>query len=396
MSSSPSQAVASYDPRFAPAAPARESQHSADRKQAHDHPGLARCLRAVRERTGKGFLAQVREIASLAFGPGRLTVDEYYAFQLYDDRFSAEDKRRFVSDSQFHAITEKTCHPAWRAITSDKIVSDALLESFGIQVPTLVAVFAPGFREAGVPVLRTGGELASFLRRTRCYPLFAKQVNGVQSWGAWYLRSYDPLTDTLRLLDGRDVPVSEIAGEIASIENGEYLIQKAIVPHPAVARVTGTEGISTVRVVTILEENGPVILGAVWKIAAGGNPADNFWRRGNMLAALDGAGKVTRVIRGTGPDMEELATHPDTGAGLVGFELPHWELCRAMALRSASFFPKLGFSSFDIALGDLGPVMVEINSGSAFNLFQLAYGQGFMTDRFQRFYRTWEHAKQPP
>jgi hypothetical protein len=33
--------------------------------------------------------------------------------------------------------------------------------------------------------------------------------------------------------------------------------------------------------------SGPVIHRAVAKIATGNNPADNFWRQGNMLGAIE-------------------------------------------------------------------------------------------------------------
>lgn len=374
------------------------TRHERDRRTASAaHVDMASCLRLVQERTGKGFFKQVREMASLSFGPGKLTPDDYYSYRLYDDElFTTEEKRRFISDKRFHFVTERTCHPNWRAVTSDKIVSDTLLRSFGMPVPELVAVFVPGFRECGVPALRTAVDLAAFLRQPDLYPLFAKQINGVQSWGVWSLREFDPATDTIRLIGDETIAVEELAREISQVRNGEYMFQRTLETAPEIRAVTGP-GLSTLRIVLILGDHGPEIIQWVWKVTSGTNPADNFWRSGNMLATLDfESGRVGRVIRGYGPFMEEVEHHPDTGQLLPGFVLPEWDRCKEMALHCACFCPKLGFQSYDLAITPDGPVVVEMNSGSAFSLFQLAYGKGFLTDRFQEFYRNWKHQDQPP
>jgi hypothetical protein len=58
---------------------------------------------------------------------------------------------------------------------------------------------------------------------------------------------------------------------------------------------------------------GPVIHRAAAKIATGINAADNYWRPGNRLGAIDIAtGKITRVVCGTGLTLEEDGLHPDT------------------------------------------------------------------------------------
>ena len=50
-------------------------------------------------RTGKGLLAQLREVFVLRFGPGKLSPEDYYLYQLFDDtQFSREQKRAFISE----------------------------------------------------------------------------------------------------------------------------------------------------------------------------------------------------------------------------------------------------------------------------------------------------------
>jgi len=375
-----------------------QHRYQLDRKAAGAKSDLVKSIQAATEQTGKSPVSQAIEIASLTFGRGKISATEYFDFRLYDDEnLTQEEKRRFVGDSQFGKIADRTCHPLWRAVTMDKIVSDQLLRAFDIPVPELVAAYAPGHRECGVPTLRDERALAQFLRSTQAYPLFAKPVNGVQSWGVWSLTDYDADADVVGLLGGESISPDALAGEIDSVKQNEYLFQRTLETHPEVRGVTGL-GLSTIRQALIWGNNGPESLGkAVWKISSGANPADNFWREGNMLAALDiDGGTVIRVIRGIGPDMEKVEAHPDTGAPLVGFKVPYWQEAQALAKKCAGLFPKLGFTSTDIAITSEGPVVVEVNSGSAFSLFQLAYGRGFLTDQFVTFLETWKHQEQPP
>ena len=136
----------------------------------------------------------------------------------------------------------------------------------------------------------------------------------------------------------------------------------------------------------IQNSDGPQILHAIWKVPAGENRADNFWRSGNLLAYLDAAdGRIHRVVRGVGPEQELLSDHPDSGRLMVGEHLPDWRLATELCLQASSFLPELRWQAWDVALCDRGPVLLEMNIGGDFNLPQVASGQGMMSDRFRAF-----------
>jgi hypothetical protein len=60
--------------------------------------------------------------------------------------------------------------------------------------------------------------------------------------------------------------------------------------------------------------DGPRAVRAVGKLPAPSNIADNFWRPGNLVAAIDvETGVIERAVRGTGGEMEINAEHPRTG-----------------------------------------------------------------------------------
>ena len=76
------------------------------------------------------------------------------------------------------------------------------------------------------------------------------------------------------------------------------------------------------------------------KIATGNNPADNFWRHGNMLGAIElETGIITRVLRGTGVEMSLNETHPDTKRPIVGTLMPQWDALARLVISAAENLP---------------------------------------------------------
>src|SRR4029079_10808107 len=98
----------------------------------------------------------------------------------------------------------------------------------------------------------------------------------------------------------RKIPVDDLPAAVAEHYKGGYIFQRRIAPHAGVRAIVGNR-LATVRAITILTEQGPQLLPALWQIPAGDNVADNYWRSGNLLATLDlEAGRIIRVVRGTG------------------------------------------------------------------------------------------------
>jgi hypothetical protein len=361
-------------------------QATIDMALSKQGPDIPRCMRYAKQAKGKSYIAQVAEIFTLSRGPGKLTPQDYYYYRLYDDaQFDSAAKRRFLSERVHFGIIKRCCDVRWWAMADDKLAANSILQAHGAPIPELQAAYDPGFRRIPGRAVRTGGDLAEFLRHQARYPLFAKQVDGVASFGAWSLEGHDANGDELVLAGGARISLDDFVAQVTDAGSDGYVFETRLSPHPDIRTICG-ERVSTVRMVLILPKDGPEILHAVWKISVGANIADNFWRSGNMLAAVDQAsGRVARVIQGTGPDLVEVDVHPDTGKLLRGAVLPDWDRLRRLCLECAAIFPKLRYQSWDIALCPEGPVIVEVNTGSAFLLPQLATGMGFLDDRFQAF-----------
>ncbi len=160
------------------------------------------------------------------------------------------------------------------------------------------------------------------------------------------------------------------------------LIQRRLAPHPSLARLFGPR-LWSVRVLVLLGPDGPLIHRAVVKIATGRNPADNFWRAGNLIGAIElGTGHIVRIVQGVGAQMSVNGVHPDAGQPIVGTPLPCWQDLTALVTEAARLLPGVRTQSWDIALTERGPVPLEVNFGGDLNLAQLAQGAGVLDDGY--------------
>lgn len=344
---------------------------------------LGRCMSMARDASGKSFGAQVWDIYRLGRAAGKLTAQDYYYYRLYDDaRFAWNEKVRFLSEGVHQSVIRACCDQHYWAVADDKFIADSFLAANGFPVPQTQAVYDRSGRSFGrTRHLDSEEGLTRFLAAEAAYPLFAKPIGGIGSFGALRIRGF---------LDGRIVMDGDASMSVADVTaqfggNG-YLFQSLLRPHPALA--DATEAVSTVRAILIVTGDGPRLLHTIWKIPARGNIADNFWRAGNMLAAVEpDTGIVRRAVRGVGPQQEELTRVPGGDAPLAGRAMPDWPRLIETCMEGARLYHATRYQSWDVALTDRGPVVVEVNTGSAFNLAQLAWGRGFLTDEFAEFLR---------
>jgi hypothetical protein len=356
---------------------------------------LRSALAHARRETGKPAFVQLAEIARLAFTGTRIAPADYYRYRLYDDALHDwPSKRRFVGDRRRADVNRRVINAWWFALAEDKLASAALLERHGIPTPVLRAVFHPSRWHAGAIHLESPEALAAWLRGAAALPLFAKPIWGLQGRGAAWLERYDASLDEVVLRGGERVgPEALVAGfgralaplpAVTAATRG-YLFQDVVRQHPEVVRRCG-ESVSCLRLIVGVEACRPTLLASAWKIAAPHNVADSFRRRGNLLAALDGEkGTLTRVVMRSGLEERELADNPYTGERLLGWSLPHFAAARELVLRGARLLPEVRLQGWDVAIGPEGPVVVEVNPGSAFSLVQLATGQGFWSEEFRAF-----------
>jgi hypothetical protein len=352
-------------------------------------PGLdlASTLRVITTKYGKTYQRLLLDLAKASFGPGKLSYDEFIGLRLFDDAWLAgADSSAFVGlDAERRIWMAANNNSEWWGLMRNKLAVTTLLGGYGFPVIPTQALYSDALCMRGVPVMREPEALAGFLRSSRDYPLFGKPMDSQRSLGSIGLEAYDRVTDSLVTGPGRNIRVDEFAAAVAEHYKAGYIFQRRIAPHARVRAIAG-DRLATVRAITILTDRGPQLLRALWKIPAGENVADNFWRSGNLLATLDlETARVVRVVRGTGLGLEEVTHHPDTGAALIGAEVPNWREIVALALDAASTLAEVPLIGWDMAAVESGALIVEPNFTPDFFMTQLADRRGMLDARFNAF-----------
>jgi hypothetical protein len=342
--------------------------------------GLSENLRAAlaARKRATGIAA---DVLALRTGPGKLTPQEYFYYRLWEAHQEGADKRRFVGKIAQHPMHVAAGTREWFAASADKILFQSIMDGAGLRTPELIAATQAGRYLPNAPVITDPATLADKLRDTALYPLFAKQVAGKYSLSVLSADGFDSDTDEVLLLDGQRRKVADVATSLA--EGSGFLIQRRLSPAPDLAARFGPR-LWSARLLVLVTPNGPVIHRAVAKIATGSNPADNFWRPGNRLGAIDlASGRITRVVHGAGADLVVDAPHPDTGAPIVGTTISGWQALTDVVRTASQVFAGIRTQSWDIALTADGPVFLELNYGGDLNLHQLAHGAGVLDETYR-------------
>lgn len=353
---------------------------------AHGGPqmSMAECMQRAAQQTGAPPMQLTREYSRLAFGPGKVSFEDYVKYRLFDDAWlNGADKADFIGARRNRdLVIEINYRHDWHGLLTNKLVSTSYLAAYGLPTIAPLAIYAPGMTIASGILLRSRAELRAFLLDESHYPIFGKPVESFQSLGALALLGCDAASGELIAVGEKRLKVDETLDDIEKHYGAGYLFQKMVKPHRDLIPKIG-ERLATVRILTIATPEGPRAFRAGWKIPAAGNVADNFWRPGNMLAGLDfETGRIERVTIGAGFEMKDVTRHPDTGAELIGLGVPDWEKMKATAVEGAKVLRHFGIIGWDMAATDDGPVIVEANETPDFGLVQIADRRGIICREF--------------
>lgn len=360
--------------------------HAIDVAKPAAKADLAGMLRGMTDASGRKPGRIFADFLRLNVGPGKLNFDEYVGLNLYDAaRYAGVDRRAFVGYRAMPVIWDRANFRLdLRGMVQNKIAMAAFLSAHGLPTIPVAALYTDTGRE-GPASLHSKDTLAHFLKDPANYPLFGKPVDGSQSLGAASFDRYDASGDALVGPDGSHTAVSAFVDEIAASYGRGYLFQPRMAPHPDTRAICG-DRLATVRVVTLRGTGGARIFRVCEKIPGGDNVADNFWRTGNLLVQLDpGTGQRLRAVSGKGLTLAEHTIHPDSGAAIIGTQVPNWQAVRALALDGAEILSDLPLIGWDIAPVEGGAVVVEVNCTPDLMLPQFADGKGVYDAEMQGF-----------
>jgi hypothetical protein len=211
--------------------------------------------------------------------------------------------------------------------------------------------------------------------------LFVKPVHGRGGRGA---ERWDYAGKGLyRLGSGELHAAEQLLDRLRSRSRSQaYLVQERARNHPAMRDLTNG-ALNTVRMISCLDEREqPELIGAVLRMAVGGNVTVDNVHAGAIAASVDLAeGRLWRATyMGVDAARGWVDHHPDTGAQITDRILPMWDDVCDLVRRAHSAFHDWVVIGWDVAITADGPRLVEGNSGPDIDLIQrplrTAFGDG--------------------
>jgi Sugar-transfer associated ATP-grasp len=319
-----------------------------------------------------------------------LGVRAYFQYRLFDPKLTHHEKLQYLPDSRM--ATERLwallAPPEYRLPFANKLVFNRVFGGAGLPVARIFGAFDPrlGWSCDGGS-LRTAVELRQLLRARGQDGFVFKPMWG--SEGCQVLVFTGPVAgepDCYTTLSGDDYEADELVAfaddtaalhRVALGDPRTYLIEERVRPHPTLAELVGPT-LCCVRVVTVVGVSGrPSIVGAVYKMQPKPLGVDHltYGALGCWVDLNTGALSPGR----TRHDFAYSSVIPGTARPFVGFQLPHWEMIKELALRAAMVFPWARAIGWDVAISDRGPVLIEGNAHWSTSLLQIPAPGGLMT-----------------
>lgn len=188
--------------------------------------------------------------------------------------------------------------------------------------------------------------------------------------------------------DGAPAEADSVLREARAMHEAGGVLQRACLAHPDL-RDLSPGALPTLRVMTAIDEAGRVeVCDRVIRLSAGGPRAVDNFNAGNLVAGLDGEGRITRAFRRERGRAVEVRDHPTTGAALAGRRPPDLDPALALAARAHEAF-RAGFSviGWDVGLTAEGPVLIEGNWSPGSDILALVSGRALGDTRLGALYR---------
>jgi len=345
---------------------------------------------AVAKQFGRSRMSQFGDQLRLSTTSGLLP-PWYYIFELY----RAGDIKR----ASAYLTRGETKHGAYTLLAKARGSSSPLGDKEAF------ARFCAERQVNSLPVLLSvhDGEQRWATRAAQALPerdLFAKPVHGRGGRGAerWDHAGNGTYTNC----ENGAATAAELIEHLRRLSQWQpYLVQERARNHPAMRDLTNG-ALNTIRMISCLDEHEqPELIGAVLRMAIGGNITVDNVHAGAIAARVNlTEGRLDQATyMGIDATRPWIDRHPDTGAQITDRTLPMWDEVSDLVRRAHSAFHDWVVIGWDVAITAEGPCLVEGNSGPDIDLIQRPLRTAFGNSRLgellafhlARSERIWRH-----
>jgi hypothetical protein len=297
----------------------------------------------------------------------RYVPDEAYIHGLLDPRRPMSEFSKYCSASTFERAKRRINPLEWYPFANNKGLFAKHCLAAGIPTPKLLALLfksSTGWSPEG-RVLDSAESWIRFLEQDGLPDMIMKPTGAAFGYGVRaFRRENGVFIDHL----GARSSAAELYDWMANRSGYPALIlQERVYNHPALRIFTRSDGLQTVRIVTVVDGSGKSrIICTFFKPIVGMNIIDNTTGglTGNLQAEVDTASGViigAVALSRDGRGWISVESHPDTGVRFEGFKMPLWEdACRVTNLAAERFLP-LRTIGWDVAITPDRALIIEGN-----------------------------------
>jgi hypothetical protein len=190
------------------------------------------------------------------------------------------------------------------------------------------------------------------------------------------------------LPEGRSLDATEFVNRLRASAN-DYVVTRGVAQHATLASFHPVTT-NTVRALVLRDPGSgtPRLVEARLRVGSrASGPVDNF-ATGGLAFPIDlASGRLgPGAQRQPGGRVRMLDAHPDSGRQIAGTVLPFWDDVVEMSVAALVELPFILHVGWDIAIGPAGPCIIEGNSYSGVDMFQVH--RPLLTDPFIRKFYT--------
>jgi hypothetical protein len=307
----------------------------------------------------------------------------FHAFKLYfKDDFNPRDAyllgflskgfvygshKKYISKRKMAVIQHKVNPGSWELLTEDKGVFYQICEKSDIPTPRLYGLMfkaTPGWSFLGSKAIDRK-DWNDFAINSLPEAFVVKPARGAYGEKIKiFKRSGDAFID-----EKKDIT---IPGDIYDFMVHDpvydcFVIQERLFNHRDLVRLSGSEFLQTMRMITHIRKNGDIkIVDAFLKPIVGNNYTDNHdhGKTGNLLARINmdtGLLQPAIILGSAIYGRKSIVSHPDTGVLFSEFTIPGWKYACDLALSAARQFAPLRTIGWDLAITPNGACIIEGN-----------------------------------
>lgn len=325
--------------------------------------------RKVKARTGKSLVRMVWEQVHAAVCHS-ISPDQYFRYELFRPERRArigEYIPRYELKGALHNLfehqVERDGRPTTRWIINDKASLGEHLAKAGVNaVRTLLLVHPDGRVEV------KSHDRPALPRRD----LFVKPDRGKGGRGC---ERWNFVEDRYVSNDGRERLPEQLLAHLKARarDSGRAIaVQPLVRPHPWLAEVSARTLVSC-RIMSLRSENGDFeVTDAVFKMPRKADAIVDNFHAGGIVCSVDL--ETGRLGPASDGGMTEpcvwFDSHPVTGARIAGRMLPLWAETKALVIAAHRACPDRICVGWDVAISAEGPIIVEGNVQSGFDMIQ--------------------------